>query len=75
MSVSGARRSRILVRRVTGVQASWTERERGAGAFTIQLVLDGGAAEHVLRPAAEDVEPLLCFACRRALSSTSRARC
>jgi hypothetical protein len=50
----------ILVRRVTDVQASWTERERGApGAFTIQLVLDGGAAEYVLRPAAEDVEPLL----------------
>ena len=50
----------ILVRRVTDVQASWTERERGArGAFTVQLVLDGGAAEYVLRPAAEDVEPLL----------------
>ena len=50
----------ILVRRVSDVQASWTERERGAaGAFTIQLVLDGGAAEYVLRPAAEDVEPLL----------------
>jgi hypothetical protein len=49
----------ILVRRATDVQASWTERERGMpGAFTIQLVLDGGATEYVLRPAAEDVEPL-----------------
>jgi hypothetical protein len=50
----------ILVRRVTDVQASWTELERGTpGAFTIQLVLDGGAAEYVLRPHADDVEPLL----------------
>ena len=31
----------MLVRQVTHVQASWTERERGqAGAFTLQLILD-----------------------------------
>ena len=47
---------RIRVRQVTDVQASWTEGpERGApGAFTIQLILDNGAEEYVLRPTAED---------------------
>jgi hypothetical protein len=52
--------SQIQVRQVTSVQASWTETERGTpGAFTIQLILDEGADEYVLRPAAEDMEPLL----------------
>ena len=47
----------IRVRQVTDVQASWTERERGApGAFTFQLILDNGAEEYVLRPTAEDVK-------------------
>ena len=50
----------ILIRQVTHYQASWTERERGeAGAFTIQLILDNGVDEYVLRPSAEDVEVLL----------------
>jgi hypothetical protein len=50
----------ILVRQVTHVQASWTERERGAaGAFTLQLILDQGAAEYILRPDAADLEILL----------------
>jgi hypothetical protein len=50
----------IRVRQVTSMQASWTEAERGApGAFTIQLILDSGAEEYVLRPAADDMEPLL----------------
>ena len=50
----------IRVREVTSVQVSWTEAGRGApGAFTIQLILDDGADEYVLRPAAEDLEPLL----------------
>jgi len=50
----------IVIREVTQVQASWTEAERGApGAFTLQLILDHGADEYVLRPTADDVEALL----------------
>ena len=50
----------IQVRQVTHVQASWTEQERGApGAFTLQLVLDHGADEYVLRPDAGDMHSLL----------------
>jgi hypothetical protein len=50
----------IQVRQVTHVQASWTEQERGApGAFTLQLVLDHGASEYVLRPDAADMHSLL----------------
>jgi hypothetical protein len=52
--------AQILVRQVTHVQASWTERERGeAGAFTLQLILDQGADEYILRPDAADLEILL----------------
>ena len=51
---------RIQVRQVTNVQASWTERERGAdGAFTLQLILDHGVDEYVLRPTADDLDVLL----------------
>jgi hypothetical protein len=50
----------IQVRQVTHVQASWTEQERGGdGAFTLQLILDNGADEYVLRPSANDAEVLL----------------
>ncbi len=50
----------IQVRQVTHVQASWTEQERGgSGAFTLQLVLDHGADEYVLRPSAEDADVLV----------------
>jgi hypothetical protein len=50
----------IQVRQVTHVQASWTEQERGApGAFTLQLILDNGADEYVLRPSAEDADVLV----------------
>ncbi len=50
----------IQVRQVTQVQASWTEGQRGApGAFTIQLILDNGVDEYILRPTAEDTEVLL----------------
>ena len=50
----------IQVRQVTHVQASWTEQERGEpGAFTVQLVLDHGADEYVLRPSAEDTDVLV----------------
>jgi hypothetical protein len=50
----------IQVRQVTHVQASWTETERGnPGAFTLQLILDHGADEYVLRPSAEDADVLV----------------
>jgi hypothetical protein len=50
----------IQVRQVTHVQASWTEQDRGeAGAFTLQLILDHGADEYVLRPTAEDTDVLV----------------
>lgn len=47
----------IRVRQVTDVQISWTEEGRGEhGAFTVQLILDDGAEEYVLRPTAEDTK-------------------
>lgn len=50
----------IKVRQVTHIQASWTEQERGAaGALTLQLILDHGADEYVLRPSADDAQVLL----------------
>src|SRR5262245_61814121 len=51
---------RIQVRQVTHVQASWSELERGnEGAFTLQLILDHGVDEYVLRPTAADAQVLL----------------
>ena len=51
---------KILIREVTQVQASWTEAERGEpGAFTLQLILDHGADEYVLRPTASDTDVIL----------------
>jgi len=50
----------LLVRKVTHLQASWAERERGKpGAFTFQLILDQGVDEYILRPSAEDADALL----------------
>lgn len=52
--------AQILVRQVTHVQASWTERERGEeGEFTLQLILDQGADEYILRPDADDLDIIL----------------
>lgn len=60
----------IRVRQVTHIQASWTEGERGApGAFTLQLILDNGGAEYVLRPTAEDLAVLLTLFQRSAGAS------
>jgi hypothetical protein len=54
--------SAITVREVTDYQATWSERERGGpGAFTIQLILDHGVEEYVLRPTAEDAEVLVAL--------------
>ena len=64
--IRGAERQ-IQVRQVTHVQASWTEQERGEpGAFTVQLILDNGAAEYVLRPTAEDADVLVKLFARSA---------
>ena len=47
----------IRVRQVTDVQFSWTEEGRGGhGDFTVQLVLDNGAEEYVLKPTAADAK-------------------
>lgn len=56
----GRTERQILVRQVTSVQASWTERERGEeGDFTLELILDQGADEYVLRPDADDLDIML----------------
>jgi len=60
VSESDTTERQIKVRQVTHVQASWTEQERGAaGAFTLQLILDNGADEYILRPSANDSQVLL----------------
>ncbi len=65
----GAERQ-IQVRQVTHVQASWTEQDRGEpGAFTLQLILDNGAAEYVLRSTAEDTDVLVKLFARSASAS------
>jgi hypothetical protein len=49
-----------VVRQVTHIQASWAELERGKpGLFALQLILDNGVDEYVIRVHAEDMEPLL----------------
>ena len=53
---------RIQTRQITHYQVSWSERERGGpGALTVQLILDHGVEEYVLRPTAEDAEVLLAL--------------
>lgn len=50
----------LRVRQVTHFQPSWTEQAPGApGAFSVQLILDQGAEEHVIRPTADDMDVLL----------------
>jgi len=52
----------IKVREVTDYQVAWTERERGApGAITIQLILDRGVDEYVVRPTAEDAQLIVAL--------------
>ncbi len=65
----------IQVRRVSQLHAGWTEGERGApGAFTLQLVLDDGADEYVLRPMAEDADVLLALWARSGGATFDLAR-
>ena len=50
----------INVRQVTHWQPSWSEAAPGtAGTFSLQLILDEGAAEHVIRPTADDMDVLV----------------
>jgi len=50
----------LQIREVTQIQASWTEQERGGpGAFSMQLILDNGVEEYIIRPTAEDADILL----------------
>ena len=50
----------IHVRKVTDVHANWSAQDRGEpGKFSLQLVLDGGAEEYLVRPPAADVKALL----------------
>ena len=47
------------MREVTDYQPTWSEQAPGApGVFTVQLVLDHGAEEYVIRPTAYDLEVL-----------------
>jgi hypothetical protein len=48
----------VNVRRVTEVQASWTEADAPdqPGAFTVQLILSNGADYYVLQPTADDAK-------------------
>jgi hypothetical protein len=49
----------IKVREVTHYQFSWTESAPATeGTFTLQLILDSGSEEYVLRPTADDVDVL-----------------
>ncbi len=49
----------IKVREVTDYQPTWTENAPGAaGAFTVQLILDHGSEEYVIRPTADDIDVL-----------------
>ena len=51
---------RIRVRKVTDIHANWSEQGDGApGKFSIQLILDNGAVEHVARPTAQDTKVFL----------------
>jgi hypothetical protein len=51
---------RIHVRQVTQIQASWTEGERAhSGLFTLQLILDNGVDEYILRPTSDDLDVLV----------------
>jgi hypothetical protein len=51
---------RIMVRKVTDVHANWSEQGEGEpGKFSVQLVLDNGAVEHVARPTAQDAKVFL----------------
>ncbi len=47
------------VRQVTNARASWRTESGGGGAFALQLILDHGAAKHVLPVEAQELRALL----------------
>jgi hypothetical protein len=50
----------IKVRQVTHFQPTWTEHDAAEpGTFTIQLILDHGAEEYILRPTVDDADLLI----------------
>lgn len=56
MSESG----RIQVRQVTDIHANWSEQGEGQdGKFSLQLILDDGAEERVIRPTSEDADAMM----------------
>ena len=65
------------VRQVTAWQATWADESPGVpGTFTLQLILDEGAEEYVLRPIADDVDVLQeLFADAATSVSVWSARC
>lgn len=51
---------RIQVRKVTDIHANWSEQGEGQeGKFSLQLVLDNGAEERVIRPTSEDADAMM----------------
>ena len=59
MEAEARTEQQIIIREVTHIQPSWAERGRGEpGAFTLQLVLDYGTEEYILRPTVEDAEAI-----------------
>lgn len=52
--------SRIQVRQVTDVHANYSEQGEGRdGKYSLQLILDHGAEERVIRPTAEDADAMM----------------
>lgn len=52
--------NRIQVRQVTDIHANWSEQGEGRdGKFSLQLILDNGAEERVIRPTAEDADAMM----------------
>ena len=50
----------IAVREVTDLHANWSAQGEGTdGKFSLQLILDNGAVEALVRPTAEDTDVLL----------------
>jgi len=51
---------RIQVRQVTDLHANWSEQGEGRdGKFSLQLILDDGAEERVIRPTSEDADAMM----------------
>lgn len=52
--------NRIQVRQVTDLHANWSDQGEGQdGKFSLQLILDDGAEERVIRPTADDADAMM----------------